>query len=161
LKIVFLDIHGVLLTERHRVPDESALWGRELDPAAVANLRRILEDTGARIIITSSFRQGRTLSDLQRAFVKSGLAPFVIGLTPVLRDGTRAAEIQTYIDDVKDSPSVVEEFVIVDDMPSMGPLHSQFVQTEPWQGITDETYRQTMALLGSAQARPGPSQDLS
>lgn len=61
-KIIFLDIDGVLNTERQhdRCVNEGITpvdgFGYAFDPIAVANLKRIVEETGADIVISSSWK---------------------------------------------------------------------------------------------------------
>lgn len=50
-KIAFLDIHGVL--GRNAAPK---LGEREIEPACVAEFNRIVDETGAKIVLTSSMR---------------------------------------------------------------------------------------------------------
>lgn len=59
-KIIFLDIDGVLNTERwhcqtasNELQDE---YGYKFDPVAVTNLSKIIEETGADIVISSSWK---------------------------------------------------------------------------------------------------------
>ena len=57
-KVIFLDIDGVLNTSRwHNQVESSKLqdeYGYLFDPVAVANLAKIIEETGADIVISSS-----------------------------------------------------------------------------------------------------------
>ena len=61
-KIIFLDIDGVLNTERqHDRCVEAGLayvdnFGYAFDPVSVANLKRIVDETGADIVISSSWK---------------------------------------------------------------------------------------------------------
>ena len=57
-KVIFLDIDGVLNTNnwytqkgRNAIKDK---YGYTFDPKSVANLKRIVEETGADIVISSS-----------------------------------------------------------------------------------------------------------
>lgn len=56
MKVIFLDIDGVLNTkywENMKVRDQ---YGHTFDPNSVANLARIIEETGAEIVISSSWK---------------------------------------------------------------------------------------------------------
>lgn len=59
-KVIFLDIDGVLNTKwwytqmNRNTPKDK--YGYAFDPKAVANLRRIVEETGADIVISSSWK---------------------------------------------------------------------------------------------------------
>ncbi len=85
-KILFLDIDGVLNTERwHKkmvashAPQDS--FGYDFDPEAVANLRHIVEATGAEIVISSSWK-GYGMDGLQELWETRGLPGKVIDFTP-------------------------------------------------------------------------------
>ena len=59
-KVIFLDIDGVLNTGRWHaqmggnIPRDK--YGYTFDPNAVANLKKILDETGAEIVISSSWK---------------------------------------------------------------------------------------------------------
>jgi len=59
-KILFLDIDGVLNTKfwYYKMDDDTPRdkWGYVFDPASVANLKRIVDVTGAEIVISSSWK---------------------------------------------------------------------------------------------------------
>ena len=71
-KIVFLDIDGVLNTgwwytqmDRNTPKDK---YGYAFDPKSVANLKRILDETGAEIVISSSWKS-LGLSELEEMWL--------------------------------------------------------------------------------------------
>ena len=85
-KILFLDIDGVLNTERwHKKMMESHApkdsFGYDFDPEAVANLRRIIEATGAEIVISSSWK-GYGMDGLQELWETRDLPGKVIDMLP-------------------------------------------------------------------------------
>lgn len=70
-KIIFLDFDGVLNTEQYQArlavdgkPNKDA-WGPLFDPHAVENLRKIIEATGAAIVISSTWRYIHRLGSLR------------------------------------------------------------------------------------------------
>lgn len=86
-KVLFLDLDGVLNTERNvralqnegkPVTDE---YGYLFDEAAVNNLALIIKQTGARIIISSSWKF-LGLDKLQSMWEKRKLAGKIVGMTP-------------------------------------------------------------------------------
>nr|WP_283214788.1 HAD domain-containing protein [Paenibacillus sp. HWE-109] len=90
--------------------------------------------TGAKIIISSSWREGRTLSQLQSIFRANGIEDCVIGVTPSFNNETiRGAGINAYLDDCND----VDSFVIIDDEEKMGDLEPFLVETDFRTGITE------------------------
>ena len=84
-KIIFLDIDGVLNTERwhcqtasNELQDE---YGYKFDPVAVTNLSKIIEETGADIVISSSWKF-MGLSKMRKMWKDRKLPGNVIGITP-------------------------------------------------------------------------------
>lgn len=120
MKVIFLDIDGVMNTEASMIAahdkgyDGSSADGWDLN--AVANLKRILETTGAEIVISSTWRFERFQPELLRAFQMYGL-PCWIGVTPrKMSLHSRGGEIAMWIRDHLDECGVaIERYVILDD----------------------------------------------
>jgi hydroxymethylpyrimidine pyrophosphatase-like HAD family hydrolase len=72
LKLIFLDIDGVLVTTNSLIPSDK-YFGHTFDKNCVQNLIEILDATGAKVVISSSWREGRTLSQLQSIFKATAL----------------------------------------------------------------------------------------
>ncbi|MDU0204361.1 MULTISPECIES: HAD domain-containing protein [Paenibacillus] len=77
LKVIFLNIDGVLVTTNSLTPS-GKYFGHTFDKTCVQNLIEILNATGAKNIISSSWREGRTLVQLQSIFKANGLEDCVI-----------------------------------------------------------------------------------
>lgn len=112
--IVFLDVDGVLNCSKwiDMYPDKS--FDELIDPDAVARLNRLLDRTGAKIIISSSWRvQFLNVADgfnkLTEFFGKHGIKN-IIGMTPRLHGKRRCDEITEWL-----NHHPVESFVILDD----------------------------------------------
>src|SRR5690242_6033276 len=102
MKVVFLDFDGVLNSFQYI---DATRMREPLDPAAVARLNAILARSGAKVVVSSTWRVRRSVEELQRVLVKVGFEGEVIDKTPVLEHhGTgdpfqvRAMEIRTWID---------------------------------------------------------------
>jgi hypothetical protein len=97
--ILFLDIDGVLNSEAwYRRRPDMGKWheANEFDPEAVWLLRAVVAMSGCQIVVSSSWRHGRTLEDFQRLL--PGLP--LIGFTPALTTGkNRGDEVQKWIED--------------------------------------------------------------
>lgn len=85
MKVLFLDIDGVLNTkywytqmDRNTPKDK---YGYAFDPNSVANLKRIVEDTGAEIVISSSWKC-MGLSQMEDMWRDRNLPGRIIGITP-------------------------------------------------------------------------------
>ena len=117
MKIIFLDIDGVL----NVYPQGHDEYGAIFHPHLVENLKLILDRTGAKIVVSSTWRRSG-LSIMKEMWEKRGLPGEVIDITPfetdVVERGTcefydqvdRGFEIQQWIDD-----NQIQDFVILDD----------------------------------------------
>lgn len=137
--VVFLDIDGVLnsrdwfagLTRRvESVGVWDGAWADQLDPACVDRLSRIVESTGADVVVSSSWREVMPLSQLAVHLRARGFIGDVIDCTPIT--GDRCEEIRAWLAANPD----VDRYVILDDDPRAGgPDHH--VKTEWATGLTD------------------------
>lgn len=106
IKAIFLDIDGVLC-----VGDDPDL----LDIYPLKNLKRIIDKTGAVVVISSQWRA--RVSDLELSTRQlNAVGIDVYGCTPIFRyldheDCSRAAEIRQFL---KDNPDI-DKFAIIDD----------------------------------------------
>ena len=85
MKVIFLDIDGVLNTgwwytqmDKNTPKDK---YGYAFDPNSVANLKKIIDETGADIVISSSWKSFG-LSELEEMWQDRGLPGKLIGITP-------------------------------------------------------------------------------
>ena len=118
MKYLFLDIDGVLNHEewyRNRCPhlkDKFEEWWEDcFDPECVKRVNKIIEKTGAKIVVSSSWRLDR---ELKRYFEKIGL-PTDFDRTPSLHRTEddwpdRGEEIDEFLKD-----HLCESYVILDD----------------------------------------------
>lgn len=76
----------------------------------VAQYNIIVKETGAKCVVTSSWRVNRrSIKELQELFWSQGLDVEVIGFTPVLNE-ERGFEIKTWLEDHR-----CDKYVIIDD----------------------------------------------
>ena len=159
MRVIFLDIDGVLNSTRTMI-----VWGsglvpftqRELDnisrddvlldPVAVDLLRLLTEASGAKIVISSTWRLRSSPTAFHKMFDLYGwdTRDIVIGLTPVLHH-KRGDEIASWL---KDNP-VVEQYVILDDDSDM--LVDQlpnFVNTEHDVGFARGDFEKAIGIFG-------------
>ena len=148
MKLIFLDIDGVM---NHRTHFERSRQheGQEFSPLAVRNLREILKATGAKIILSSTWRKGLTAKGMKELFAWYDLDKYVIGKTPVLIDQIRGLEIKKFIDEI---PSL-ESFVILDDDGDMGELMPFLVQTSNTHGLSDDKRDVAVKILNGEKIR--------
>lgn len=111
-KLVFLDIDGVLNSRRSTYAFSST---HRLDPVAMSLLNELLRITGADVVISSTWRLGRTLDQLFATLTHEGFAGNIIGKTPHLGD-FRGQEIDQWLETYKwDHNDPDYKYVIFDD----------------------------------------------
>jgi hypothetical protein len=157
MKIIFLDFDGVLnssqflkrsefaapLTEReakyrfgHPHSNLDTYDLRMIDHTKVMLLNQIIERTGAQVVISSSWRLGRDISDLRDVLVFCGFVGEVIGVTPELWNSIRGEEINEWLCENWGVGLDDDVFVILDDDDDMGILSGSLVQTSMKTGLT-------------------------
>lgn len=140
-KYIFLDFDGPLNTGRGEFMDPSR-YGHHFDNMAVRNLRRIIDKTGAQIVVSSSWRH-LGLERIREIWSSWGLPGEIVGCTPgVWGDGckfdTRGEEIQQWLDENVDDDYA---YVIIDDMDDSEATDEQkdfWIQVDPHEGISYE-----------------------
>lgn len=139
MKVIFLDFDGVLNSEQfiralYRKEGPQGLI-REFCPIATSNLMTILTEVpDAQIVVSSSWRLGTSLEELQQILFEHAGVPKgrVIGKTPVdIKYGPRGFEIQAWLDKHPE----VTKFVIIDDDGDMQHLLPFLVQTNTRRGL--------------------------
>lgn len=157
MKVIFLDVDGVLNSEFSREKERNNFdnWmEHEVSEMHVNNLKKIVDATGAQIVLSSSWRfdhpkaTGRDfiadplMKVLDRKLKAVGLD--IIDVTPDLRGKIRGAEIQDWLD----RHSEVERFVILDDdVDMMEEQKPFFVNTTFKNGLTEEMANKAIEIL--------------
>lgn len=172
LKVIFLDFDGVLNSHewsRRRPPgthDDKRLM---LDPAAVGLVNQLIRRTGARVVISSTWRLFPEHA-AQRVLNLCGFTGDVIGQTPdgaqVRASGLFAAkcrggEIQCWLDEyqagggayIETGGNKIESFVILDDDSDMAHLSDRLVKTAYTTGITQADVDRAVVMLGGPPLR--------
>ena len=114
-----------------------------IDPAAVELLNRLVASTGAKVVISSSWRVCRTLEQIQDDLRSRGFVGEVIGATPSII-GHRGHEIAAWL--TEHGPA---SFVILDDDSDMAHLKPRLVRTTFARGLQLEHIETARALLGA------------
>jgi hypothetical protein len=151
MKVIFLDFDGVLVTAKslRRASGEAA----EADPLCVTELNRLTDITGAKLVISSTWRLWRSFSDLQRLLKHWSVKGECIGLTPnlckiqggVYFNKCRGEEIAGWLasQDMKE----IQRFTILDDDRDMGALLPFLIQTKMESGLTTAHVHKAVAML--------------
>ena len=140
--MIFLDIDGVLAPIRH--------WDRygDLDPACIQVLNEIVARTGADVVVSSTWRYGKTASELQEILQAQGFAGYVLDTTTTGAPGAdRGEEIAAWL-----AGHAVSGYVIIDDHVNVGELRTHLVQTHPAVGLRSADAPRTIETL----MRPTP-----
>ncbi len=140
MKLIFLDVDGVLNwiedlidgSNNNRRPYSG--YDYPFDPKSLNNLKRIVEETDAYLVITSTWREheiGKSilLSELK----KYGLDERVIGYTEILHT-SREEEILKYLEKLGDNISII----ILDDFNDFKMLEEYLIQTNYRYGLTEK-----------------------
>lgn len=140
MKVIFLDIEGVLNTKEtyeraRRILGYTTMIDLEIDKFRLDYLKRIIEETDAKIVLSSSFRyfftkenakiwptnfKGKKLYD---TFMKYGIE--IYDITPTNLN-SREEQIKAWLS----KNDNVETFVIIDDDPTaFNEYHDKLIQT--------------------------------
>jgi hypothetical protein len=128
-------------------------WPQEhIDPAAIAVLNKIVEQTGAFVVVSSTWRIGVRRTEVNGWLRGAGFTGIVLALTPVLGK-RRGFEIQAWLDAYNKAPlrrhGEVTHFVILDDDSDMEHLMPKLVQIDNSVGLTEADIPRIVAQLES------------
>lgn len=135
MKVIFLDIDGVLNSRQDRFS-----WTIETDIHFI-RLKRIIDKTGAQIVLSSSWRIGDSSKDIVHKRLQQFGMDF-IDVTPVFGGQHRGREIADWL-----SKHEVESFVILDDEGDMDELIDRLVKTDMNIGLQDSDVDKAVHLL--------------
>lgn len=146
MKVIFLDVDGVLNSEKFFIDNHIRGLLDEIDDFCVQLLKEIIDRTGAEIVLSSSWRVGahsknpfNPFPKLENALKKHGLK--ILDMTPVL-NGTRGKEIKAWL-----SKHSVDKFVILDDESDMDDLLPHLVKTTFENGLTRVEVEKCVKML--------------
>lgn len=151
IKVLFCDIDGVLNSRDFffRMRNIILSANEKIDPLAVARLNKITNATGAKIVISSSWRIGflSNMDGLVQFLKLHNIAGEIIDMTPLPNDlnfsKPRWKEIRAWL---HEHPEVTS-FVILDDIDNMGPLSHAHVCTDSKVGLIDSQIARAINIL--------------
>ena len=118
MKIIFLDFDGVIDTEYYShilyeagkpIADEHGLL---FDPECVKNLKYIIDNTGADIVVSSTWKDDLSYEEILDMWKDRGLPGFVTDVTPTTAEHHRGDEIDAWL---KECPTECN-YIIIDDL---------------------------------------------
>lgn len=146
MKVIFLDIDGVLNDNF----TQSKIFGYDfVDDDKVERLKTIIDATGAKVVLSSTWRDGwydwdeglNTLSADMFIALEKKLRDFGVELfdktpMPTRSRSRRGEEITYWLDHQNDN---IEAFVILEDFENLFPCsEDHIVWTDPSEGLTEE-----------------------
>jgi hypothetical protein len=135
--VIFLDIDGVLAPIRR--------WDRygDTEPECMKVLNDIVAAADADVVVSSTWRHGKSVVELQAMLDADGFTGRVVGKTRSdISGATRGEEIAAWL-----AAHPVEGYVIIDDHADMGPLRTHLVLTQPSRGLQPAHVTRALALL--------------
>ena len=152
-KIIFLDLDGVMdnakydiYLNKHNLPEKDE-FGVLFDPDCIAALAHIVEQTGADIVISSSWKDYMTMDEIHMMWHKRQLPGKVIDVTPTT-SRHRGDEIATWLNLCPDTCS----YVIIDDQPREQFNTDQYdhlIITNGFYGLTQSDAERAVEILNN------------
>lgn len=165
-KLIFLDVDGVLNHELYYVEkdqqqraDEVGYPQSEFDPNTITLLNSIVEKTGAEIVLSSCWRNNRTLEEINELFKSVGLKNDIVGKTPNLavydlatkqrthRSVPRGCEIAEYIETTYGYFNDVKYVILDDDSDMLLHQQNNFIWIDGYAGLTEDHVQQILKIL--------------
>lgn len=138
MKVLFLDVDGVL---NHAEADWSGGY-QALDPACVERVRGVCDRTGARIVVSSTWRGSQS----GMALLLGAFGERIIGVTPFIRITPRHAEVGAWI--TQHSAIPLECVAVDDDGDVEGPAWSTVRTSATEGGLTEAKAQEIEAAFG-------------
>lgn len=156
-RVLFLDIDGVLATSatyrrctcphlKQWIPVDEVGWHREdelLGASQVKWLNILLRLSGARLVLSTSWREQVPYARLAELLRMAGVETEISGYTPPA--GERRDEIAEWMREHDVAP---EDVVILEDREAMGDLEGRTVRTTMRLGLGRRHVRRALALWG-------------
>ena len=155
MKIIFLDFDGVMDTSYydHILSKEGKPgndeYGAVFDPYCIQNLKRIIEETEADIVVSSSWKYMMSYQDFLNMWKDRELPGFITDVTPNPVDRRkRGDEIDAWIEECKTEC----QYVIIDDLEANNFNEHQIPRlliVNPFFGLDEETAERAIHILNA------------
>lgn len=105
MKVIFVDVDGVLNSDDFI---DSVKGKQDIDIKTVLLLKRAIEETGAKIVMDTSFRYTQSFLKVQEMLLQNGI---MFDKTPFI-DNERGKEIKQYLSKHRN----IEDYILLDDV---------------------------------------------
>ena len=124
-------------------------YGAVFDPYCIRNLKRIIEETEADIVVSSSWKYMMSYQDFLNMWKDRGLPGFITDVTPNPVDRRkRGDEIDAWIEECKTEC----QYVIIDDLEANNFNEHQIPRlliVNPFFGLDEETAERAIQILNA------------
>lgn len=151
MKVIFLDFDGVMDTAYYDnylnymgLPEKDK-YGVVFAPDCIANLRRIIDETGADIVVSSTWKDFMTYKEILEMWEYRKLPGFVTDTTPTC-SRKRGDEIDSWLEECNTEC----EYVIIDDMDETQFNEHQYDRlfvVNPYDGLNEQTAEKVIQLF--------------
>ena len=105
MKVIFVDVDGVLNSDDFI---DSVKGSQDIDIKTIRLLKNAVNETGAKIVMYTSFRYTKSFLKVQEMLLQNGI---LFDKTPFI-DNERGKEIKQYLAEHKD----IEDYILLDDV---------------------------------------------
>lgn len=151
MKVIFLDFDGVMDTAYYDnylnymgLPEKDK-YGVVFAPDCIANLRRIIDETGADIVVSSTWKDFMTYKEILEMWEYRKLPGFDTDTTPTC-SRKRGDEIDSWLEE----SNTECEYVIIDDMDETQFNEHQYDRlfvVSPYDGLNEQTAEKVIQLF--------------
>lgn len=155
MKVIFLDIDGVLNSDKYWemiLPYEKQMteMESEIDIECLNNLKKIVNITKAKIVITSTWKKiNRKYEEFKKYMIQNGIIIYDKTPDSLQSSINRGEEIRAWLEEHKDE---VDDFIIIDDeiYSDFNELEERLVKTDFYKerGIEKKHVEKAIDMLG-------------
>lgn len=135
-RVLFLDFDGVLNCKRCRTNDDI------IHPGHVNQLNRVIDKTGAKVVISSTWRLFSSPLELFTLLKEKGYGYEILDITPELFGKLRGDEIKFWL-----SKNPAKSFAIIDDDHDMGSILHRLVKTNDDTGLCEKDANKLISMF--------------
>ena len=140
MKLIFLDIDGVIATPR---------TGNRIDRTLMERAIEIATRTGASIVISSSWKEETLEKTLRK--LPAALREHIVGQTPNLNnvETLKSREIDSFLNWFERQHELIENYIIIDDVYEGFSFQKivHLVKTDTYEGLTEEDVKLAIRKL--------------